>query len=429
MHQITILCTGDLHIGRVSSKCRPEGDNGGSFTVRNTWMRIVDCAIAREADLLLLSGDIADDGSNQYEAMGPFEAGVARLAEHGIAVYLVAGNHDAHTLPRLTALLDSNRVRLLGRDGSWEQVDWPAEGPARVSLLGWSYPAGRRVAKLPVEELAAHPRPGVPVIALAHTDYRTSAGDYAAVSIEALRRTRHVDAWLLGHIHAPELLDGTPLILNPGSPQALDPGEPGSHGPWLMEIVDGRITGVEQLPLSSVAYCTLSVDVTGMADDDELMGRLKPAVDEQLRAIRREGAAPRLACRVALTGRTNQVERLCTDRQRILRDQPLLEAYDIYLERIDLTGIAPAHDLHELRQQNDAIGKLATILYLLEQGSTDGEVAPYLFGAHDIVQRILDAANFPEPIPRDGLPSPEALLKAECGRLLDALLRQQGAPS
>lgn len=430
MRPITILCSGDLHLGRISSKCGPEGDDAGIHSIRHAWLRIVDLAIAREVNFVLLSGDIADDGSNQYEAMGPFEAGMARLAERGIPVFLVAGNHDARTLPRLAALRDNQGIHLLGRDGHWEQVDLPLEGPPQVSLVGWSYPAGRRVAALPVDELTVRPCPGIPVIALAHTDYRTSAGDYASVSIEALRKTLHIDLWLLGHIHAPELIAGPPYILNPGSPQALDPGEPGIHGPWLVDISNGRIDRIEQIPLSSVAYCAVTVDVTGMTDDDELAAWLLRALEQQKQAYHPTCATPRLACRATLTGRTHLLERLYTDRQRILREQPLLEASGCYLERIDLIGIMPAYDLTELCRRNDAIGKLANILQALEQPDGDVAATTYLRGATDVFQRVLSAPTFPaDPISRDGLPLPAALLKAECGRLLDALLRQQEAHS
>lgn len=150
MRHLKILCSGDLHLGRISSKCGPEGDDFGTHAVREAWRRVVDCAIEHEVHLLLLSGDIADSGSNQYEAMGPFETGITRLKAHGIPVFLVAGNHDAQTLPRLAGLFADSSVRLLGRDGGWEQVDWPAEGQPEVSLVGWSYPAGPTVSALPL---------------------------------------------------------------------------------------------------------------------------------------------------------------------------------------------------------------------------------------------------------------------------------------
>ena len=117
MPTISILCTGNIHLGRVSSKCLAESDDATSYTARAAWLRLVDEAIARKVDLLLLSGDIADDGGNQYEAMGPFETGVKRLAAHGIPVYMVAGNHDAAVLRKLTAMLNPDAVHILGQDG------------------------------------------------------------------------------------------------------------------------------------------------------------------------------------------------------------------------------------------------------------------------------------------------------------------------
>ncbi len=416
MRAVKILCTGDLHLGRVSSKYGPERDDVAPFTVRAAWARLVECAIAQDVGLVLISGDIADDGGNRYEAMGPFEAGVARLTERGIHVYLVAGNHDARTLPQILRLCSHANVHLLGQDGCWEAVAWPPDAP-RVNLLGWSHPAGRRVNALPLEGLP-QPSAQLPTIAVAHTDYR-GTGDYAAVRVEALRRCTGVDLWLLGHIHAPELLPGSPIILNPGSPQALDPGEPGVHGPWLVEIVDGAIACPVQLPLSSVAYAALEVDITGLGDEEELVTRLLPALQEVSRPYpTRE--TPRLSCRVTLTGRTALLQRLHADRQQLLDSQPLLDGHGIYLEQLDLTQLRPDYDLPMLATRADAIGNVARLLRGLDAGEDDATVR----GAADLLRGVV--ATVPDDL-CEALPDPAALLRTECGRLLDALLRQEEA--
>jgi len=384
----------------------------------------VDCAIEYGADLLLLSGDIADDGSNQYEAMGPFEAGIRRLADRGIDVFMVAGNHDARVLPRLSGMVAGENLRLLGRNGAWEHAHWPAEGAPRLTLAGWSFPAGK-VAALPLDAFAPAPREGTPLIAIAHADYRSAGSDYAPVRLDDLRAKVGVDLWLLGHLHVPELLDGPPIVLNPGSPQALDPGEQGVHGPWLIEVREDRIHRVEQLPLSSVAYHDETLDVTGLGEEDELAAFILRALAPIEASLHSRAVTPRIACRLRLTGRAVMLGKLCDDVGNFLKEQPLRDAHNIYLEQLDLAGVRPDYDLTDLRQRPDIIGKLAGMLCDLEDIGNDDARRHLLRGTEEQMERVTGNAAYRDGVPRDDLPAPEMLLKAECRRLLDALLRQQ----
>jgi DNA repair exonuclease SbcCD nuclease subunit len=409
MRDLMILCTGDLHLGRVSSKCGPERDE--AFSVRAAWGRLVDLAITRGVHLVLISGDIADDGGNRYEAMGPFEQEISRLSAHGIAVYLVTGNHDARTLPDILRLCDHADVHLLGANGTWEAVGWPADDPA-VTLLGWSHPA-RPVARLPLDNLPPLPT-GAPVIAIAHADYR-GTDDYAAVRVNDLRRVP-VDLWLLGHIHAPEWIDGPPPILNPGSLQALDPGEPGIHGPWLVEIAGGAVASVVQLPLSSVTYAAVTVDITDLGDN-ELLAHLLPS-------LQAASAGRRLSARVTLTGRTGQLPQLHAARAQILQEQPLLEGHDIFFDTLDLSALRPAYDLQKIASEGGAIGDVARLLLALEAGETP----PALRDAEDAARAMLANATLAAATEHDPLPTPAVLLRTEATRLLDALLAQVETP-
>ncbi|MHB9108999.1 MAG: metallophosphoesterase family protein [Armatimonadota bacterium] len=422
--QVKILCTGDLHLGRTSSKCLLDGEESAAHSTREAWARIVDCAVNLDVDLLLLSGDIADDGSNQYEAMGPFEAGIRRLADHGIPVFMVAGNHDARALPRLSGLFSGSALRLLGRGGRWEQACWPSEEAPQLCLAGWSFPVGK-VNALPLEEFPPRLRDDVPCIALAHADYRAGgSSEYAPVKPEALRAQAGVDLWLLGHLHFPEKLDGSPIILNPGSPQALDPGEPGVHGPWLLEMRDGRICRVEQLPLSSVAYHALTLDVSGLGEEDELAACILQHLAPVEQAYQGH-TVPRLSCRLRLTGRTGALSKLCEDVKKILQEQPLRDAHNIFLEQVDLSGVGPNLDLGELRRRPDIIGTLAGLLSDLEAPGVPEDRRSFLRGAEEQARRVTGNAAYRDGVPQDGLPAPEVLVQAECRRLLDALLRQE----
>lgn len=228
-----ILCTGDVHLGRRPSRVPVENDK---LSVRRVWNRFVDTALNREVDAAVLTGDIVDSENEMYEAYGALERGIQDLVEGGIEVVAVAGNHDYSAFPRLARSIDVDGFHLLGQGGTWEEVQLTGqneEGTAR--FVGWSFPQATEHAS-PLGDLERSETDG-PTVGVLHCEVGSGDGQYALVRRDALARAP-VDAWLLGHIHAPdEHREGGQLQLYPGSLQPLDPGEPGVHGAWLIEGV------------------------------------------------------------------------------------------------------------------------------------------------------------------------------------------------
>src|SRR6185295_19947190 len=56
--------------------------------------RIVDLTIKREADCLLIAGDVYDAADRSLRALTRLRHQFERLAERGISVYVCHGNHD-----------------------------------------------------------------------------------------------------------------------------------------------------------------------------------------------------------------------------------------------------------------------------------------------------------------------------------------------
>lgn len=118
---ITLLCTGDLHLGRHPS--RIPGELGGKqFSRKAAWRSTVEEAIDRDVDGVLITGDVVDRENRFFEAYGPFEEGLGRLDEADIPVVAVSGNHDFDVLPQLMDGLDFEQVKFVGEDGNWERT-------------------------------------------------------------------------------------------------------------------------------------------------------------------------------------------------------------------------------------------------------------------------------------------------------------------
>ncbi len=297
-----LLLSGDIHIGRASSRV----DEPGAHRSADAWGALCDLAIQRGAGAVCLSGDITDEDNRFWEAIGPLEEGVARLAERGIPVLAVSGNHDCDVLTSLADQLPDEQFILLGRDGQWQRHTLTDDaGRVLLHVDGWSFPQ-KRVTDDPLSRYDL-PRPtDAPVLGMVHGDLNAPASPYAPLSAERLA-TAGPDAWLLGHVHTPALHQPEGCwLLYPGSPQALDPGEPGAHGPWLTELHAGVLLPPEMIPHSSVRYDRMEIDLSGCEDLDAARSEIRAQIHSRADKLVETGG-PRLSrvvLRLRLVGRT-----------------------------------------------------------------------------------------------------------------------------
>ena len=383
--KVKILCTGDLHLGRRPSRIsRWRAELG----IAHVWEKIVETAITHRVDLVVLTGDVVDRENRYFEAMGPLEKGVRRLKESGICTYAVSGNHDFDVLPRLNDALGRDGFYLLGRGGEWEEVVVERDGKARVRLVGWSYPS-QHVKRSPLAslpELAAD----LPAVGLLHADLDNPASDYAPVSMEELERSG-VSTWLLGHIHRPTLTHTSSmgLFLYPGSPQPLRPPEGGLHGAWLVEIDGSGRAQARQMPLATLRYQELVVDLSDVDDKETFQVVVPGKVREELQRLAREQDALRhVVYRITLRGRTRLHRHLEEFSERLREDLAL--SFDNLESSIDAIRVetSPAVDLEQLALGHDPPGVLAGLLLEAQSGTIQESQRPLWEG---LVQRLRQA--------------------------------------
>jgi predicted phosphodiesterase len=375
-----ILCLGDLHLGRPPSRL-PAAVDAKTASVATVWRQAVDLALAEEVGLVLLSGDVVDRANRFFEGFGRLEEGVRRLTESGVEVCAVAGNHDFDVLPRLVEAVGGERCHLLGGGGRWQRWTW--RQPAGTPLLhvdGWSFPA-RDVREDPVASYALGlPEDEAPVLGLVHGDLGQPASTNAPLARASLERAGP-GAWLLGHVHKPELFElaGGRWALYPGSPQPCDPTEQGPHGAWLLELEDGRLGRPTPVPLATVRWELLEVDLSGAGDLETAEDRLAVGVREGARAILGADLSELslLALRVRLVGRTAIHRRL--DRLvHLLEDEtPLdleVDGGRVVVAEVQIATQPPV-DLKRLAASDDPPGLLASLLLALEPQAETGEAS------------------------------------------------------
>lgn len=201
---------------------------------------IVDDAIARKADLFVISGDLFNKRAIDARTLMHAQEGLGRLRDAGIPVVAIEGNHDRSYyrdgFSWLEFLCWQNLLVLLNpyvRDGAPELKPWDQEemhgayvdlkgGKLRVYGLPWFGASTPRVMKSLAEQLAAsreaEDAAGVEYrLLLLHTGVEgivpTLHGLPQRADFEPLRGL--VDYVALGHVHKPYEIDN--WLYNPGS--------------------------------------------------------------------------------------------------------------------------------------------------------------------------------------------------------------------
>ncbi|MCB0323165.1 MAG: DNA repair exonuclease [Bdellovibrionales bacterium] len=358
-----ILCIGDVHLGRAPTRLRLDNEWYEGLGPREALRRAAREAIELQVDVVVCTGDVIDQSNAFFEAHRVLRTVAGQLTEAGIPFVAISGNHDYESLPECQKQVPG--LTILGRNGSWEEFVIVRDGTPLLRLLGRSF-TDRYQKTNPLEGFDL-PADGVPSVGLLHCDVDVPDSPYAPVDLRSLLATAP-SAWLLGHVHKPQLLSTRPLILYPGSLQGLDPGEPGVRGPWLVEVsADGQTTA-NQLPLAPVRYERLEVAIDDLESIEQVSGAIAEAVSSWRTINSAELRLTRfVSLRLVLTGSTTLQQslavlaaRLTSQRERFDDDEPYIVIDKVLIE------CSPRIDLATLARSNDVPGLLAKRLLVLK---------------------------------------------------------------
>lgn len=426
--EIKILASGDLHLGRRSSGVPLDREFGSTAHV---WRTLVDEAVRRRVDLVVLTGDVIDRANRYFEAIGALQQGFATLAAENIPVYMVAGNHDFDVL---VETLDPDRypnVHLLGGDGSWQQTHFAKNG-RRLRIVGRSFISLHDendpldAYDLPPTDDAFH------TIGLLHGDVGNPFSKYAPIDADKFAR-QGVDTWLLGHIHKPEVLrESSPHVRYPGSPQALSAKESGVHGAVLLSVAGRGEVDFEILPLSAAYYDSIHIDFGEC--DEEIPGR--DVVIGQLRDRARELLAGMSHVRmlffdVTLSARTNNARDFEKTFYNLHEAEVREGDVDVVVRKASFQLMPSLNQLEGLAQQNTPAGTLAQTIIALKAGDDTPWIRDLMASWRNEKSRLENSGTYADLIRsssfEDDDPEPHTVLLSECERLLGELLSQRPA--
>lgn len=318
---------------------------------REALVALVDLALEREVQLLLLAGDIYDGDWTDFNTGLFFREQLVRLTRAGIRVFLVQGNHDARSVISRQLSMPEG-VWVFDSDTAQTQV----VEHLGVAVHGRSFP-DRAVDEDLVPGYPA-PRSGLFNIGLLHTSLAGDAAHdtYAPTSVEALI-DKGYDYWALGHIHTRQVVrEAAPRILFPGNLQGRHARETGPRGCELVEVHADRVTS-EFIALDRVRWHRLELDLNGVDQPKELQQALQRALDEQI-----EADDQRLhALRIELHG-ASELQGLEASQpgqlEALLRAQVQDDVRALWIEQVRLRLRWP-QSRQQLRDGGDALGELA----------------------------------------------------------------------
>lgn len=289
---VKLLHTADLHLDsplRTLALRDPDLKARVEMATRGALTRIVDIALEEEVAALLIAGDLYDGGQRSMKTAAFLVAQFQRLADAGIHVFIVRGNHDAES--RITAEIGwPANVRVFDGRGRHEVLDGTGIAIHGVSFAKPHAPESLVGRFRPVE--------GLVNIALMHTSLGGAPGHdaYAPCSLADLA-VAGFDYWALGHIHRRAVHHEHPFVVMPGMPQGRDIGEDGPKSATLIHVGEDGLR-IEERPTAGILFLRADCDVGGAREMADVLAAVRRAISGAA------GAVP-VVVRLRLTGRTD----------------------------------------------------------------------------------------------------------------------------
>ncbi len=414
MRPVRFVHAADLHLDATFGGVDAAQGKVADALARSTleaFDRVVQLCIDREADFLVIAGDLHNSANHSLRAEFAFQRAMRRLADAGIGAFVVQGNHDPADgwsagleLPESVVVFPADKV---------ERHEVLRDDELICAVYGWSFPT-RHVTKNLSRGFSRGD--GDPLaVAVLHTNVGQREGwdNYAPCTVEDLRAAG-MDYWALGHIHEAGRISEEPPAVYSGSTQGLNPTEQGPRGCFVVTLdSDGAVE--EFFETASIRWRVLEIETSDLTSLDELRGALEEACAD----TRKDSGDRSTVVKITLVGRSSIHE----DLTRAGLVEELLE--DLRQEQLDIepwiwldvlrNRTRPALDLDEILDEEGLRGDLARLARDLAQDPRE---------ADRVVEEILAPVVFPLAVrPELAISGEEAVARA-LDLCLDLLSRE-----
>lgn len=296
-----ILHFSDLHIG-VENHGQTDPDTGLSTRLLDFLAaldEVVEYALNNGVDLVLLAGDAYKGRDPSQTHQRELAVRLSRLAEAGIATFLLVGNHDLpHAVGRATSVEIFGTLQVpnlhVGSDLSTYIVPTKA-GPVQIVALPWPNRSkllareetrGLNIAQITqeieriitehIQTAVDNLDPAMPAVLSAHVTINGAVSSSEKSMMVGRDHTLfpsavhkpQLDYIALGHIHKHQVLADAPMMVYSGSLQPVDFSEEGDTKGFCVVDLDPsapqgrRMASYEFVPVKSRPFLTIDVKVT-----------------------------------------------------------------------------------------------------------------------------------------------------------------------
>ncbi|MCP4350472.1 MAG: DNA repair exonuclease [Desulfobacterales bacterium] len=273
---------------------------------RRALENLVELAIIKEVDFVLITGDLYDGDWKDYNTGLYFVSQMSKLREAGIPAYIITGNHDAASKTTKTLRLPDG-IHLFPTD----KPDTVCLDDMDIAIHGQGFlkPAVKKDLSTSYPQAVS----GCFNIGMLHTCATGREGheSYAPCTIDGLR-SKGYDYWALGHIHKHEVLREDPLIIFPGNIQGRSIRETGPKGCVIVDVDDRGYAAADFHSLDVIRWLLCKIDVTHTSDGYDVVD----SACRQLEEFLENNEDLPLVARVEISGASPAHELLAADPER-----------------------------------------------------------------------------------------------------------------
>ncbi len=286
MENITFIHCADLHLDSpfVGLQYMPkEIFKRIQESTFRAFTKVVDAAISKQVDFVIISGDLYDGEDRSIKAQARLRKQMERLQMENIDIFVIHGNHD-HLGGGWTTIEMPENVHVFSSDV--ETFEYITNKGVKVHLYGFSYPE-RHVRESKMDQY--NKTPGADFhIGILHGHCEggsTYHQPYAPFSIGNLLE-KEMDYWALGHIHKRQILHQDPYIVYPGNIQGRNSKEQSVKGCFAVTLSKHE-TKLEFIETSDIVWESVTVSAKKYTYFHELFLKCK----EMMENIRKQNQA------------------------------------------------------------------------------------------------------------------------------------------
>lgn len=260
MARARFLHTADLHLGRPFGFLPPQLAEDRRRDQRTALTRIADLVLEREADILLIAGDLFDSATPDPSDLEAVVKEFSKLSAAGKRVFAIPGNHDFVAARSFWEHLNfPNFHTFLSTD--WSTITIEELGLAVSGIAFDRSNSSRRAFD------GFLPSPELPTIVMLHASYESFDGQLERYHPFSTSELAELNAAYvaLGHYHRMNTIQsGSTIAAYPGTPEGISFDAPETEDRFVLlgEIDDDGTVSTEAIKVNKRVMRSCEIDCT-----------------------------------------------------------------------------------------------------------------------------------------------------------------------